>query len=449
MHLRRVAGTAVAMLLLGSLLAACSANATTDASASAAAADDPENASLTYWFWAESDAPGADDWMKARIAEYQTLHPGVQIELVPQASETLIGGFATAAQTRSGPDIATLWATMPVLTQAWAGAIAPLDDLIPAEARATWIGTQENTDKGKLWGMPLYVLGIPLAYNKDLFAQAGLSEPPATFDDLLTACEALKGVGVIPIASGNKEGYFGAWFFSNFAKQNLDNPGELKNAIVGTDDIADPKYMGYLTALEELTTRGCLNDDIGSLTLSEGTTKFASGKAAMSWGTDGMVNSWADSLGADTVGVVRTPTWGTGELADVHNTTQSATTFITSWSPHPRAAAQFLTWLHEPANLASWYEATGVFPADTMFDPSVLDSDLSKDLWALDSSPGSVWLENYLPPAVDADGDFPAGQLVTSGGTAADAAAVFVEAVEKWRTQDPGPVADYTAWAAE
>ena len=26
-------------------------------------ADDPNNANLTYWYWAESDAPGANGWL--------------------------------------------------------------------------------------------------------------------------------------------------------------------------------------------------------------------------------------------------------------------------------------------------------------------------------------------------------------------------------------------------
>src|SRR5262245_21624193 len=108
------------------LLTACTA---TPATTSPDSGDDPENASLTYWYWAESDAPGANDWMKARIADYTKLHPKVTVNLVPQPTDTLIGAFTTAAQTRTGPDIATQWATMPVLSQAWAGAVAPISDL--------------------------------------------------------------------------------------------------------------------------------------------------------------------------------------------------------------------------------------------------------------------------------------------------------------------------------
>ena len=385
--------------------------------------------------------------MKARVADYEKLHPGVSIKLVPQSTDTLIGAFTTAAQTKTGPDIATQWATIPVLSQVWAGAVAPLSDYVPADQRSHWIGTQENTYQGKLYAMPLYLIGVPLAWNKQLFAKAGLTAPPTTFDELLADCGKLKTVGITPIGMGNKDGYFGAWFFSNYGKQNLDSVDQLKQAVIGKADIADPKYTGFYEAMHQLKSQGCLNDDIASLTLDQGMAKFGSGQAAMAWGTDGIVTKWAKQLGQDKVGVTPSPKWGTGKLADVYNTTQSSSAFITSWSPNKKAAAQFLTWLHQPANLASWYETTGIFPADTSFSPSSIKTDLGRQLWKHDATPGAVWLENYLPPSVDGDGNLAAGQVITSGGSVKEAVDTFTKATEKWRSQNPAELKNYTAWA--
>lgn len=445
---RRVAGLAFAAAV-AITVAGCTASSPSSGGSTSGGGGDAEKADLTYWYWAESDAPGANDWMKARIAEYEKQHTGVKINLVLQSTDTLIGAFTTAAQTRTGPDIATQWATIPVLSQAWAGAVAPISDYVPEDQRSQWIGTQENTDKGKLYAMPLYVIGVPLAYNKDLFAKANITDPPATFDDLLGDCRKLKAAGITPIGMGNKDGYFGAWFFSNFGKQNLDSTDELKQAIIGKADITDPKYTGFYEPMHQLKANGCLNDDIASLTLDQGMAKFGSGKAAMAWGTDGIVNGWAKQLGADKVGITRTPKWGTGKLADVYNTTQSSSAFITSWSKNKKAAAQFLSWLHQPANLTSWYEATGIFPADKRFQPSSIKDDLGKQMWALDSSDGAVWLENYLPPSVDGDGNLAGGQVITSGGSVKDAVSTFRAAVEKWRSQNPVEVKNYTAWAGQ
>src|SRR6266478_9929204 len=108
------------------------------------AADDPNNASLTYWYWAESDAPGANNWLKKEVAIYEKSHPKVKITVVIQSTDTLTSAFTTASQTKSGPDIATQWATLPTLTPAWNGSSVPISDYVPASETKNWISTAEN-----------------------------------------------------------------------------------------------------------------------------------------------------------------------------------------------------------------------------------------------------------------------------------------------------------------
>ena len=129
---------------------------------------------LTFWWWAESDAPGADKWMAETVADYGKLNPNVTVNVVPQSTDTLISAFTAAASAKSGPDLASQWATIPILSQVWAGAVNPISDLVPADEMKHWINTNENLYNGKVWAAPMYLMGIPLAYNKDLFKQAGL-----------------------------------------------------------------------------------------------------------------------------------------------------------------------------------------------------------------------------------------------------------------------------------
>jgi raffinose/stachyose/melibiose transport system substrate-binding protein len=117
--------------VLGALAAAFALSAIVFTSASVAGptatkADDPNNANLTYWYWGEDDAPGATNWIKSEISQYEKAHPKVKITLAVQSTDTLISAFTTAAQTKSGPDIATQWATLPVLTPAWNGWSVPI-----------------------------------------------------------------------------------------------------------------------------------------------------------------------------------------------------------------------------------------------------------------------------------------------------------------------------------
>ena len=441
------------LAVLGATLALGAAMfATTAASKSTQrAADDPNDASLTYWYWGEDDAPGATNWLKAQVAAYEKAHPKVSIKIVIQSTDTLTSAFTTAAQTKSGPDIATQWATLPVLTPAWSGASVPISDYVPASETKNWIGTAENMSGGKLWAMPQYLLGIPFVWNKAMFKKAGLdpNKGPKTWTELLADAKKLKAAGFTPFGMGNKDGYGGAWFFSLIGKQNLNSIDELKAAMIGKADFADPKYSGFYQELANLKKLGYLPSDVASISFTQGLQLFGQKKVAMAWATDGNVAAASKALGGlKAMGVSAIPVWGKGKLAKSYDTTQSSSAFITKWSDHPKAAAQFLTFLHTPQALKDWYTMTGVFPADKRFPASLVTDPIAKIQLKLDQSAVSVWPENYVPPQVDGNADLKAGELITSGsGSPADAVKLWKAELAKWKQQHPDEFKNYSTWA--
>jgi multiple sugar transport system substrate-binding protein len=184
-----------------------------------------------------------------------------------------------------------------------------------------------------------------------------------------------------------------------------------------------------------------------SLDLSQGAQAFSQGKGAMSWGTDGMIKQSLTDLGADKVGVMRTPSLGTGKLADTGNATQSITFFLTKWSKHPQEAADFLTYLHTPDRLASWYKHTGVVAADKRFDRSLVTDPVLKQMLEWETTGPQIWLENYLPGQLDSDADLTAGQMILSqSGTPTDAAALWQRAASTWRDQHPDELTNWKNW---
>src|SRR5689334_13636151 len=279
------------VLALGAALAVAAAAFASSAASKPAGvkADDPNNANLTYWYWAESDAPGANGWIKKEVALYEKAHPKVKISIVLQSTATLISAFTTTAQTHSGPDIATQWATLPVLTPAWNGDSVPISDYVRPSETKNWIGTAENMSEGKLWAMPQYLLGIPFVWNKALFKKAGLdpNKGPKTWAEFLADCKKLKAAGITPFGMGNKDGYGGAWFFSLIGKQNLNSINELKAAMIGKASFADPKFSSFYGLLADLRKKGYLNSDVASISFTQGLQLFGQKKVAMSWITDG------------------------------------------------------------------------------------------------------------------------------------------------------------------
>ena len=405
---------------------------------------------LSFWYWAESDAPGADAWMAETVSAYEKLHPNVTINVVPQSTDTLISAFQSAVTAKSGPDIASQWATGPVLGFVWQDAVVPISDYVPASETANWLNTNENMYSGKLWAAPMYMAGTWVVYNKTLFAKAGVTPPASgrwTWDEFLAACAKLKAAGITPWEIGVKDGYGGAWWFADLGVQSLDSTDDLRQAIIGAKSFTDPHYTGWYQTLDDMVKKGYFNQDVSSLDLLLGLQAFDQGKGAMAFGTDGEIKQAMTDLGAGNVGVMKTPKLGTGKLADAGNATQMTSYFITKWSKNPQAAADFLTFMHTPDRLAAWYKHTGVIAADKRFDRSLVTDPVLQQMLTWETTGPQVWLENFLPGQVDSDGDLTAGQMIFSqSGSPSDAAALWERAASTWRNQHPDELTNWKNW---
>ena len=441
-------------VILSVILVACAPAAPVTQAPAAPATQAPaaSNAKidLSFWYWAESDAPGADAWMAETVSAYEKLHPNVTINVVPQSTDTLISAFQSAVTAKSGPDIASQWATGPVLGFVWQDAVVPISDYVPASETANWLNTNENMYSGKLWAAPMYMAGTWVVYNKTLFAKAGVTPPASgrwTWDEFLAACAKLKAAGITPWEIGVKDGYGGAWWFADLGVQSLDSTDDLRQAIIGAKSFTDPHYTGWYKTLDDMVKKGYFNQDVSSLDLLLGLQAFDQGKGAMAFGTDGEIKQAMTDLGAGNVGVMKTPKLGTGKLADAGNATQMTSYFITKWSKNPQAAADFLTFMHTPDRLAAWYKHTGVIAADKRFDRSLVTDPVLQQMLTWETTGPQVWLENFLPGQVDSDGDLTAGQMIFSqSGSPSDAAALWERAASTWRNQHPDELTNWKNW---
>ena len=272
------------------------------------AADDPNNANLTYWYWAENDAPGANGWLKKQVALYEKAHPKVKITVVTQSTDTLTSAFTTAAQTKSGPDIATQWATLPVLTPAWNGVLGRRSPTTCPRARSRTGSARPRTCRAASSGRCRSTCsaspssGTRRCSRRRASIRTRARRPGREF---LADAKKLKAAGITPFGMGNKDGYGGAWFFSLIGKQNLNSIDELKDAMIGKAKFSDPKYSGFYQALADLKKKGYLNSDVASISFDQGLQLFGQKKVAMSWVTDGNVAAAAKTLGG-------TKAWASG-----------------------------------------------------------------------------------------------------------------------------------------
>jgi len=415
------------------------------------AAPPQEKVELTVWYWGDPDAPGADKWLAETADKYMALKPNIKITIVTQDGSTLFSALQTAASSNSGPDIASQWATGPVLSFVWSNALVPVSDYVPPEELKHWLNTNENTYNGKVWGASLYVVGVYFIYNKDMFQKAGVTPPGPderwSWDQFLAACEKLKASGVVPFALGDSDGYGGAWFFSALGMQGLDSTDELRQAVIGKASFKDAKYTGFYKLLDDMVKKGYLNSDVMSIQHAQAFVRVSQGTAAMQWGIDGVIKQTLKDMDPAKVGVMRVPKWGTGKMADYGDATQSTSYLITKWSKHPQEAADFIAFWHSQERLNAWYAATGVVPADDRFDISLVTDPVMKQVIKWNITGTQVWLENWIPGQVDGDGDLAAGQLIFSQGGTPDAAAeIWERAADSWRKQNPKELENWTNW---
>jgi raffinose/stachyose/melibiose transport system substrate-binding protein len=437
------------------LMAACGGGAAEPTAAQEEMTGEPavvegEPITLTVWYWGEQEAPGMQDFMDEAVQIYMDENPDITVDAVLQESDSLYPAFRAAAEAGEGPDIQFFWGGVFTLEDAWLGNLAPISDYWSEDELANLpVGQRAETFwDGKQWAVPFYQIATLWAYNKEMFADAGLDPeaPPETWDEWMNACDALNAAGYTPIGTGFKDGWLGGWMVSYLGQQNFDSIDDLMAAIRGDASLEDPKYAEWWTRWEEMTQRGCFNNDVMSLDLYQGQDLFRNEQAAMTNHVEPFIVVLEREMGSDVVGVMRTPAYGTGELANSIGAPVQ-TLAITSFSPHKEAAADFLRFLHRDDIMQLMYEKAGAVTPDLRFQADWMDTEVDKQILEWTQTLDLFWYQYYYPPVWESEGAIALGQLLMAGDIdATEAAARYQAVAEKWREENPDQLADYGKW---
>ncbi|MFE9884558.1 ABC transporter substrate-binding protein [Streptomyces scopuliridis] len=145
----------------------------------------------TLTYWASNQGPSIEADKKILTPELKKFEKEtgikVKLEVVPWAD--LLNRILAATTSGQGPDVLNIGNTWSASLQA-TGALLPWDqknfDAIGGRDRfvdsAVASAGAEGQDPS---AVPLYSLAYALYYNKKMFADAGISQPPATWDQLI------------------------------------------------------------------------------------------------------------------------------------------------------------------------------------------------------------------------------------------------------------------------
>ncbi|NTU74951.1 MAG: extracellular solute-binding protein [Anaerolineaceae bacterium] len=193
------------LLALGILLSACAPAApateaavvATDAQPQATEAPAAEPVTITFWhgYNADVEAKFLDETL---IPEFEALHPDIKVNAIVVPYDQFRRKLLIALSGGESPDLARvdiIW--VPELADQ--GALAKLDETLPDFSTVSGAmlpgPLSTNFYKGNYYGLPLDTNTRVMAYNKDVFAAAGIETPPATMDEFLAACEKIKALG--------------------------------------------------------------------------------------------------------------------------------------------------------------------------------------------------------------------------------------------------------------
>ena len=180
--------------------------------APAAFADD---VTLTLWSIAtESDS--SHQAFVDGIAAFEAEHPGVKIEHVTTENEAYKTKIKAAMSSGEGlPDIFFTWGMGFLGEFVNAGRVYCVDNEYEAYKDELPEAMTVNVRyDNKMYGVPYTMSLVTLYANMDLLAQVGYEDIPATYEDMMACCEALKAAGIIPFGVSGKE----LWCLSEYVE---------------------------------------------------------------------------------------------------------------------------------------------------------------------------------------------------------------------------------------
>ncbi len=410
---------------------------------------------IAVWWWGETEAPGSEAWLEAAQKAYSAEHPNVTFTNNLLSVDALLPSYEAAGQAKEGPTIMYLWGGIYTMDAVWKEWIVPISDLVGMEEAGHYINKEEATWDGKIWSAAWYLQpSYPIVYSKEAFTKAGLDPeaPPQTWDDFLAACDAFKAKKMSLVGFGAKDTWGAGRFLLDSLAQQVTGVGEVLQAVTGETSFADPQYVTFFQRWQEMIERGCFPDDVASLDMYTGQQLVPQGKAGLTFIAGSELASYVESIGADNTGLMKLPPTGDGPFKDQLAST-SQTLAVTSWASDEQkaVAADFIKFLHTPEQLAAYFDATGVPPADDRFDPERITDPLVRQLFEWGTQNPAPQFENFVPFDIWFNGFNTAQvQMITGQITKPEDAAAFAQAsAEKWRSANRLLLERYKQWGAQ
>lgn len=257
---------------------------------------------------------GANDaYYKQRVEAFNALDNGITVEMDNISTESdYLDKLATSFADGNTPNVFVEFGGSRCLDYVEAGALVDLQPYLDYDRAwadsimdGIWAATRYDGMEGT-WGIPFHLYQVCLFYNKDILSANGM-EPPATFDELLAACETLKAKGIQPFEVGESDIYRWGHLFNCLALKTYgtDIVTQLADRSVAYDS---EQMIALYQIIKDMFDKGYLGTNPLSINASEEDSLFLSGKAAFKYDGTWFVSTAINSDSYDNIGIAAFPT---------------------------------------------------------------------------------------------------------------------------------------------
>ncbi|TDD35580.1 extracellular solute-binding protein [Nonomuraea terrae] len=373
---------------------------------------------VTLEWWHLSTAEPLKSLWDQRAKEFMAQNPNVTIKATVLENDAYKAKLTTITQSGQAPDLFATWGGGVLQQQIEAGLVKDIStdvaDVLPNFTPAALSAYQFD---GKTYGLPTDIGVVGFWYNKELFQQAGITEPPATWSAFLEDVKKLKAAGITPIALAGKEKWPGHYYWAYLAMR-IAGLDALKQAAVD-NDFNRPDFVAagqQLKALADLQPfqKGFLGAGYGTPDGQAAT--MGNGQAAME-----LMGQWAPATQADAgkglgedLGFFPFPAveGGKGSAGDAFGGGGG----LAVGTDAPPQAVEFVKYMTAMENHSKAVEAGGVLPVLKGEENAVEDPNLKQVATMLAGATGyQLYLDQAYPPAVGQQVNDSVAELI--GGT--------------------------------
>jgi len=311
------------------------------------------------------------------IKAFEAANPGVKVDLVRRSTDEHKAALRVAARSDQGPDVFFMWAGQGLGGEfVKAGLSKPLDEYYKKYGWDSRL-TRTSLAPSKIYpggrhGVPYTFHGQALYYNKALFAKAGISAPPATYEELKADAAKLKAAGIPAFTFGGSVNWHLMRLMDNLleTKCGAEKHDALKamKANWGTD----PAVTESFRELHTWTANYVLTPFLG-IDQAQSFNLFMANRAAMMLEGDWLVNQLREQKRLNDFAIAPFPT-GTNRLYSF-----AEYYYVSKQSKVPDLAARFLDYLQSDAVQQKYVGILGSMSVNTHVKYS--NSDPLEDKW--------------------------------------------------------------------